>query len=461
MPYAEGGGALVRVVVPIEGRPSAAEWRRRAASHCLRSLRRSSSVVPPQTPDLLVGRQGELQAGLLRVAVDAARASPTRSGRSPSPVVPIGKKRSGSVSRQAADERQSASSQAWVRFQINDMANPSTAIAGAGGATAGRSNFTGFRAAIYKGDGSTRSRAWETRPVTLVLAHRGLHSAERENTLAAFAAARAAGADGVELDVRASADGALVVVHDPVAGASSSRARPPAPCRPGCPTLAEALEACAGLVVNVEVKNSPGRPRLRRHGRARPGGRGGGRGRARPGHRLVLRPARRARRRAPPTPGWRSAGCSCPAPTSPRARPRRRPPGSTRCTRTTATSTRPAPPRRPRAGLDVNVWTVNAAADVERDRGPRRRRGDQRRPGGRARRAGTVGPSEGPVEPWPRLGAMHIVVCAKQIPDPAAPPSLGRDERARPLGQARSWTRPTPTASRWPCSWSTRPAAAR
>jgi hypothetical protein len=37
----------------------------------------------------------------------------------------MGKKSSGSVSRQAAFERQSASSQAWVRFQINDMKNPS------------------------------------------------------------------------------------------------------------------------------------------------------------------------------------------------------------------------------------------------------------------------------------------------------------------------------------------------
>ncbi len=96
--------------------------------------------------------------------------------------------------------------------------------------------------------------------MTLVLAHRGLHAAERENTLAAFGAARAAGADGVELDVRASADGALVVVHDPAVGGVVVAAAPAAALPAWVPTLAEALEACAGLVVNVEVKNSPGDP---------------------------------------------------------------------------------------------------------------------------------------------------------------------------------------------------------
>lgn len=48
----------------------------------------------------------------------------------------------------------------------------------------------------------------------LAIAHRGDPLAHRENTLAAFAAAVAAGADLVELDVRLSADGAAAVVHD-------------------------------------------------------------------------------------------------------------------------------------------------------------------------------------------------------------------------------------------------------
>lgn len=55
-----------------------------------------------------------------------------------------------------------------------------------------------------------------TRP--LVIAHRGASGYETENSLAAFRAARATGADGVELDIHATADGALVVHHDEMIG---------------------------------------------------------------------------------------------------------------------------------------------------------------------------------------------------------------------------------------------------
>ncbi|HJV96516.1 MAG TPA: glycerophosphodiester phosphodiesterase family protein, partial [Albitalea sp.] len=52
-------------------------------------------------------------------------------------------------------------------------------------------------------------------PYPLWIAHRGAGKLAPENTLAAFAAAQAlAGLDGLELDVRASADGAAVVLHD-------------------------------------------------------------------------------------------------------------------------------------------------------------------------------------------------------------------------------------------------------
>ena len=52
--------------------------------------------------------------------------------------------------------------------------------------------------------------------VPLVVAHRGASAAHPPgNTVAAFAAAVALGADWVELDVRLTADGALVVHHDP------------------------------------------------------------------------------------------------------------------------------------------------------------------------------------------------------------------------------------------------------
>jgi glycerophosphoryl diester phosphodiesterase len=48
----------------------------------------------------------------------------------------------------------------------------------------------------------------------LAIAHRGDPITERENTPAAFAAAVDAGADMIELDVRCTADGEAVVVHD-------------------------------------------------------------------------------------------------------------------------------------------------------------------------------------------------------------------------------------------------------
>jgi glycerophosphoryl diester phosphodiesterase len=83
----------------------------------------------------------------------------------------------------------------------------------------------------------------------IVLAHRGASARERENTLAAFA--RTLGADGVELDVRRSADGRLVVHHDPL---------PAGPVPDHVPTLVEALDTCAGLLVNVEIKNAEGEP---------------------------------------------------------------------------------------------------------------------------------------------------------------------------------------------------------
>ncbi|MGH8528330.1 MAG: glycerophosphodiester phosphodiesterase [Nevskiales bacterium] len=49
---------------------------------------------------------------------------------------------------------------------------------------------------------------------TLVIAHRGFSKKYPENTLAAFEAAIAAGADMIELDLTLSADGEFVVIHD-------------------------------------------------------------------------------------------------------------------------------------------------------------------------------------------------------------------------------------------------------
>ena len=61
-------------------------------------------------------------------------------------------------------------------------------------------------------EGWMRPAAERGRP--LIIAHRGLTSGAPENTVAAFRAAAEAGTDGVELDVRLSRDGEVVVLHD-------------------------------------------------------------------------------------------------------------------------------------------------------------------------------------------------------------------------------------------------------
>ena len=75
----------------------------------------------------------------------------------------------------------------------------------------------------------------------------------------AFLGAREEGASWVELDVRLSSDGQLVVHHDPWYSGGLGVATSPADARPETvPLLAEALDACAGMGVNVEIKNTPG-----------------------------------------------------------------------------------------------------------------------------------------------------------------------------------------------------------
>lgn len=101
-----------------------------------------------------------------------------------------------------------------------------------------------------------------TRP--LVLAHRGASAFAPDNTIEAFELAVAQGADGVELDVRFTADRMVVINHDPDIGEMGPlvyhdfdairRAHPEVP------TLDEVLAVLADLIVNVEIKNSPLEP---------------------------------------------------------------------------------------------------------------------------------------------------------------------------------------------------------
>jgi len=101
----------------------------------------------------------------------------------------------------------------------------------------------------------SRPLVCKTAKMPAIVAHRGLHLDCRENTLAAFAAAVALGVDGVEFDVRQTSDGALVVHHDPkvenIVIAYSAASQLPS----YVPTLDQALDALDGVSVNVEIKN--------------------------------------------------------------------------------------------------------------------------------------------------------------------------------------------------------------
>jgi glycerophosphoryl diester phosphodiesterase len=91
----------------------------------------------------------------------------------------------------------------------------------------------------------------------VVIAHRGASATFAENTIEAFRGAAEQGADWVELDVRRTADHSLVVHHDALL--SDGRAiveLAAADLPPSVPTLARALDACAGMGVNIEIKNN-------------------------------------------------------------------------------------------------------------------------------------------------------------------------------------------------------------
>jgi glycerophosphoryl diester phosphodiesterase len=101
----------------------------------------------------------------------------------------------------------------------------------------------------------------------LIIAHRGASGEAIENSRDAFRRAAALGADAVELDVHATADGAFVVHHDtviPGLGAISDLTAGEIGHHhlangETIPTLEEAFEAARPLGVWVEVKALPAR----------------------------------------------------------------------------------------------------------------------------------------------------------------------------------------------------------
>lgn len=95
-----------------------------------------------------------------------------------------------------------------------------------------------------------------------MLGHRGSRVPGPENSVGAVVGALAAGADGVEVDVRRSADGVLMCVHDSrLRGRAVVRLPADELARRDVPRLVEVLDAVDGRgEVVIEVKNVPGQP---------------------------------------------------------------------------------------------------------------------------------------------------------------------------------------------------------
>jgi len=101
----------------------------------------------------------------------------------------------------------------------------------------------------------------------MVVAHRGASIDHPENTIEAFEAAIDLGADAVEFDVRMTADGHAVVMHDPDVSRTTegtglvSEMTLDEIRKLGAPTLEEALRCLSGrAAADIEIKNLPGEP---------------------------------------------------------------------------------------------------------------------------------------------------------------------------------------------------------
>lgn len=95
----------------------------------------------------------------------------------------------------------------------------------------------------------------------LIVGHRGASRDHPENTLDAFRGASTQLADGVELDVRSTADGVLAVCHDPRLTDGRVIAELDAASLPASmPTLADAIGVSTPMLVNVEIKHGDHEP---------------------------------------------------------------------------------------------------------------------------------------------------------------------------------------------------------
>jgi glycerophosphoryl diester phosphodiesterase len=105
-----------------------------------------------------------------------------------------------------------------------------------------------------------------------VLGHRGASAHAVDNTLRSYQLALEMGADGIEFDVRLSADDVAVLHHDPeVDGFGVLRDHSFEEIRarlPWVPTLDELLTVTGDMLLNVEIKNHPGQPDYDRSDRA-------------------------------------------------------------------------------------------------------------------------------------------------------------------------------------------------
>lgn len=97
----------------------------------------------------------------------------------------------------------------------------------------------------------------------LIIGHRGAPAVALENTLPAFEAAIAAGADGIEFDVRLSSDGVPVIIHDDTLTRTHGVRRRVAELTQeelhgfGVPSLRELFELMSGnsLLLCLEIKS--------------------------------------------------------------------------------------------------------------------------------------------------------------------------------------------------------------